>query len=537
MRQSLQALVLLIFLGSAWGAQAFSESPDDLLVFLYSSGGSYSLDRQIDGKNKLVELSKSNKKPVYFSVYHDQSSDEPESAVIAEVARQLLQPQLEKLFNHAVDLRAVPQIKYWQGGTTVPFGFIRRAQYESGAVRESHEPRYNETPLFDFHNAKFVGVYGETVVSAKLADAHSALEANQQRDQLARQSLDRLAAQDSREKIFLVYMVDEIVADVEKQRCTLASYNQRTNTPESRIITALLTVRDAEILKSKGDAYLRWVLRHEFATINDLWRDSRCTLLIDFAKNARQVIDARNRDGQFVKWEEVDTRTTLATAYGFSSVGQYEAATKIGVNVAEFVNLERHGVSDFPTFRARAEEMIAAGYAKAAKYADVISYLDDKAEGLKKKMSAVDVRSERERRLSAEDRERKLAQSAKQHGFKSGTAYEFATQINATSEYQIDKLAEFGVTDQAIYKATGSEMAASGYNKSDDVNDLITYLADKREGNSKKITAVAVRTERERQMASQQSAREKAVQECLKSEGYFDTTNQVAKTAIRRKCN
>ncbi len=128
-----------------------------------------------------------------------------------------------------------------------------------------------------------------------------------------------------------------------------------------------------------------------------------------------------------------------------------------------------------------------------------------------------------------------LSVSALALGYKSINDYTEAQAIGAQSRQFYD-LGDYGISSYDRYLAIVKEMHASSYSSSYDVEDVLSYAADKREGARLGISAARVRTNRDRSVAAQELASEAAFARCLSSKGYYQTSNAAAKRAIRRQC-
>lgn len=120
-------------------------------------------------------------------------------------------------------------------------------------------------------------------------------------------------------------------------------------------------------------------------------------------------------------------------------------------------------------------------------------------------------------------------------GFKSISDYNQARVIGAGSK-QFYALGAYGISSYKSYQATAKEMQASGYSSSTSIDEVLSYLEDRREGTRSGTTAVRVRSNRERAEAAAERASEAAYARCLTTKGYYRTSNAAARRAIERQC-
>jgi len=518
-----RGLVLLVAICAFSGAVA-AESPKDLIVAV--TEGHLALERKVDGTSVLVDRRNRSGRAetLYLCVDPSEFQDAEQRHIVFIATRALLLTSLQNQLGHRVDLLE------WNPGVTESPSLcvVSRSQYTKRRMAISEFNFFQHSEPFKFISPE--------ALAAPLEEAKKVQQTQQASESAREDQLSHLAAADSRDKIFVTYMVGGMRMEPGNSgmaRCTLTEYIRDPR------LSGVIRYVDSEVtavaVRSGYKGIHGGIVDHR--TMDDLYRSSGgCYVVIDFAKNTRLLLDAYKKRQITLKWLEVDVPSIEARLGGFASVEQYQSARQIGVNSTEYENLLRHGIKDAKEFHDAAAEMNSAGYSKSSQYQDVIAYLDDKLQGAPDHRSALEVRTEREQKLAADERTRKLSQAAKEHGFKSGVAYELAMQIGAVNQTQIDKLANLNVGSAAAYKSVAAEARTSGYTKADRVDDVIDYLTDKKEAASANSTAIAVRAAREQRLLQQRAARDKVVTDCLKTNGYFDTENQVARNAIERKC-
>jgi hypothetical protein len=96
---------------------------------------------------------------------------------------------------------------------------------------------------------------------------------------------------------------------------------------------------------------------------------------------------------------------------------------------------------------------------------------------------------------------------ASKRGYASVAQLNLAAELKANAS-QVKALAEFKITDLAGHRAASARMQGSGYSKSTDLEDLLSFLADEAEGAKNKRSALQVRAARS--AAEEARARERA---------------------------
>jgi hypothetical protein len=191
----------------------------------------------------------------------------------------------------------------------------------------------------------------------------------------------------------------------------------------ARTCTILMTGKDADIINAVNSLVIKNVSARvgysnpvKFSSVyddlQDVWNHTHgytivsktqspgCETYIDFGANIIELANAMSNANSEYIIKEYDSLPALVAYFGFESAEQYELADQMGVSSHGLSEFSKLGINDLRSFKRAMAEMNSSGYAKSEDIDTLLTYLSDKKIGAPRKLTAQQVRGERDKKTA-----------------------------------------------------------------------------------------------------------------------------------------
>lgn len=278
---------------------------------------------------------------------------------------------------------------------------------------------------FSIHYVEGPIIAGRSLASTALVK-QTVVEKERESQALRSAEFEELVRLKSREKIASVTL------SYPRSRGPIGVCRQRGDEAFSLVTDGYLATEDSRRLSREfiNTAYAQNAQIDKSAPFSSTFKDlddaftaiqrnpNNCHVFVDFPENVKTLISALKENevipGGVYEINPLvsifEARTDWAKSRGYPDFSSYEFAKEIGGDYNSLKRLSELGISTRDAFFVASQRMTTQKYSTEAKAAVVIQFLEDEAVGAQKKVSAIAIRSLREK--EAEVAERRRAQEA-----------------------------------------------------------------------------------------------------------------------------
>ena len=392
--------------------------PEDFVVF-FSRSSQYATVKRLDGSSSLAEPGRIQSNQTYCPLFLTTTFNSQQNELLLATLPSLLRNTFQRMgVTSRLNFEAKECIQTSSGSlflsSSVPVVVIQRQALPQVSTARGFE-QFTEVAV---------------IPGATLASASQAIEqtrAKELADLASRATeFEELARRKSREKIA------SITLSYPKGSGNLRLCTRRGDDEFNLAAGGYFATRNLRLSKGYIDAAVAQNARIDrnnpfTTTYKDLEEfyvgiqrtPENCQVYVDYPENLKIILDALKRSSIEINPLVLVTeaKSDWAKQQGYADFDEYEFAKEIGGNSASVKRLAELGVTNRAAFLATSQRMDRQGYSKEARASIVIQFLEDEVAGAARKLSAVTVRSQREKEAEAAARKRAQEAAAEREAY------------------------------------------------------------------------------------------------------------------------
>ncbi len=392
--------------------------PEEFVLF-FSRGPQYATVKKLDGTLMFAEPNRIQSPQAYCAVYLTASYSKEQNELLQATLPGLLRTTFQKLgVTSRLNFEVKDCIQSGSGrifiNSSIPIMVVQRAALGQLSAASGFD-RYTE---------------GATIPGAALASASLAIQEEQIKSRAALATrateFEDLASRRSKEKI------GSITLSIPKSGGNLKICTRRGDNEFNLASGGYFATQNLRVSKNFLDAAIAQNARIDRKSpFTSVFKDLEefyiaiqrtpdiCQIYVDYPENLKTFINALKGASYELNplVPVTEAKSDWAKQQGYLDFSAYEFAKEIGGNASSIARLSELGVSTREAFSAASQRMTKQGYSKEVNASVVIEFLRDEASGAPNKLSALAIRSQREKEAEAAAKKRAQEAAAEREAY------------------------------------------------------------------------------------------------------------------------